>query len=146
MQLVVLEHRAGLEVVPQAERVADFVHHRFLDGLPNQLVGHLVACLDVGRAEIASERQAQLVLHLRSALAQPGTIRLESRPARPCMDRSGCRFVVPAPGSRLNAAGGTDQPCRVAWIGLAGSVVTATLGLVELLIALARSEPCWRRR
>src|SRR5262249_58048650 len=41
VHLVGSEHRAGAEVVPQAERVPDLVHHRLLDGLAEELLGEL---------------------------------------------------------------------------------------------------------
>ena len=41
VDLVGAEHRAGLEVVPQAQRVADLVHHHFLDRLAQELLGKL---------------------------------------------------------------------------------------------------------
>ena len=73
VQLLVLEHRAGLEVVPQAERVADLVHRHFLDRLADQLVQHrrrrLLAVLGRVHGRQGHRRQRQLALHARAALA-----------------------------------------------------------------------------
>ena len=41
VELLLGEHRAGLEVVPQAQRVADLVHHDVLDRLADELLGQL---------------------------------------------------------------------------------------------------------
>ena len=41
VQLLGGEHRAGVEVVPQAERMADLVHDDLLDHLAEELLGEL---------------------------------------------------------------------------------------------------------
>ena len=102
MQLLVGQHGAPLEIVAQAERVADLVHDRFLDGLVDQVVGHLVAGLGQAAPGNGNGGHAQLVLHLAAALA-------DALLDRPQPGRA--RIVGAAPG-RIVPAAVTDLPLQ----------------------------------
>ena len=78
------QHAAGLEVVPQAQRVADLVHHDFLDRLGDELFGHLAAGVQLAPGGQDGRQNCELPLHARPHLAcadSPPGPRRHERPA-----------------------------------------------------------------
>ena len=53
-EILEIARRAGLEVVAQAERVPDLVHHHFLDRLADEFLGHLAPRIDEPRAAMTA--------------------------------------------------------------------------------------------